>query len=566
MAAAVALARSGGDSVAEPGSGAEPPRVVRVAEHVSVAGQVVARRRASKKLFFLDLRPHPAAAAEAGVFLQVLVKESGVGPVTMEWARQGPKQLRPGDVLCCSGVLEYDRQAERQSQGAVLVAQGEGALRVTERFQEANPGGHWAAPLWSANPADQTQGAAAGDGRQPEGGGLFDDSCLAAALSEPAACPPATDTARLCKYWINTRRCGRRGCRFLHPSAAELPAARAAYHAARARKGARKPLQGDAIPPSAKKGKRARAAVFVQWLVDTFGEERLRSGAGVVDVAGGRGELSFELCQVRGIPCTVVDPRLPGCWRLSNRQQRFVRQAEKEGRALMQPAQFAALLTPELWQSATDDAQGQVAGGGGDGGPGTTEGHAEGQRHDPEEAGQDTQGGHESDEGSGDDDEEESDEHERHGNYMGTPAPLSPPDSARLRHTLRHCSVLIAMHPDQATEYVVSCALALGKPWAIVPCCVFARSFPDRRLQMLEPRAAQPTAGELAGREVKGGAEGSDEAAGVVEEEGRPVVLFDDFVEYLRRKPAAECGLPLAERTFLPFFGKNACVYSDATT
>ena len=352
VAAAVALARSAGDSGPEPGSGAEPPRVVRVAEHVSVAGQVIARRRASKKLFFLDLRPHPAAAAEAGVFLQVLVKESGVGPATMEWARQGPKQLRPGDVLRCSGVLEYDRQAERQSQGAVLVAQGEGALRVTERFQEANPGGHWAAPLWSANPADQTQGAAAGDGRQPEGGGLFDDSCLAAALSEPA-CPPATDTARLCKYWINTRRCGRRGCRFLHPSAAELPAARAAYHAARARKGARKPLQGDAIPASAKKGKRARAAVFVEWLVETFGEERLRSGAGVVDVAGGRGELSFELCQVRGIPCTVVDPRLPGCWRLSNRQQRFVRQAEKEGRALMQPAQFAALLTPQLWQSAT---------------------------------------------------------------------------------------------------------------------------------------------------------------------------------------------------------------------
>ena len=136
----------------------------------------------------------------------------------------------------------------------------------------------------------------------------------------------------------------------------------------------------------------------------------------------------------------------------------------------------------------------------------------------------------------------------------------------QMSRTARHCSVLIAMHPDQATEYVVSCALALGKPWAIVPCCVFARSFPDRRLQTLTPRAAQPAADEPAGRGVHGGAEGSDEAAGVVEEEGRPVVLFDDFVEYLRRKPAAECGLPIAERTFLPFFGKNACVYSDATT
>jgi hypothetical protein len=34
-----------------------------------------------------------------------------------------------------------------------------------------------------------------------------------------------------------------------------------------------------------------------------------RSGLGVVDVAGGKGELSFELINLSNVPCTVIDPR-----------------------------------------------------------------------------------------------------------------------------------------------------------------------------------------------------------------------------------------------------------------
>ena len=45
---------------------------------------------------------------------------------------------------------------------------------------------------------------------------------------------------------------------------------------------------------------------FAQFLVDTFGIERLRSGAGVLDVAGGAGGVAFELAFRRGIPCTTV--------------------------------------------------------------------------------------------------------------------------------------------------------------------------------------------------------------------------------------------------------------------
>ena len=50
-----------------------------------------------------------------------------------------------------------------------------------------------------------------------------------------------------------------------------------------------------------------RAAVFASWLVDTYGAEYMNSGAGVLDVAGGKGMLSYEL-QLCGVRATVVDP------------------------------------------------------------------------------------------------------------------------------------------------------------------------------------------------------------------------------------------------------------------
>ena len=43
--------------------------------------------------------------------------------------------------------------------------------------------------------------------------------------------------------------------------------------------------------------------------MDTYGAERLRAGSGVLDVAGGRGGLGFELVNIVKAPTTVVDPR-----------------------------------------------------------------------------------------------------------------------------------------------------------------------------------------------------------------------------------------------------------------
>ncbi len=54
--------------------------------------------------------------------------------------------------------------------------------------------------------------------------------------------------------------------------------------------------------------KNYRSRKFVDWLVGEFGVDYLSSGSGVLDVAGGKGGVSFELYNRFGVPCTVVDP------------------------------------------------------------------------------------------------------------------------------------------------------------------------------------------------------------------------------------------------------------------
>ena len=56
--------------------------------------------------------------------------------------------------------------------------------------------------------------------------------------------------------------------------------------------------------------------------------------------------------------------------------------------------------------------------------------------------------------------------------------PISPAFQAAEHERLASASLLAGMHPDQATEPIVDAALRLKLPFAIVPCCVFAREFP----------------------------------------------------------------------------------------
>ena len=76
-----------------------------------------------------------------------------------------------------------------------------------------------------------------------------------------------------------------------------------------------------------------RAGKFAEWLMATFGKEALTRGTGVLDVAGGRGDVSFELHTVRGVPCTLVEPRPRKLNRLQHKWLKKRRQRENKAEA-----------------------------------------------------------------------------------------------------------------------------------------------------------------------------------------------------------------------------------------
>lgn len=139
-----------------------------------------------------------------------------------------------------------------------------------------------------------------------------------------------------------------------------------------------------------------RAAAFCAWLRASVGDDALSEG--VLDVAGGTGELSLELT-LAGFRATLVDPRKnSGC--LHKFQRKRLRRSGKPHFAIRR----------ELF------------------GIGTKEGDAL--------------------------------------------------DAA----LLSDANVVVGLHPDEATEAIVDAALRHRRAFAVVPCCVFGKLFPNRRM------------------------------------------------------------------------------------
>ena len=88
---------------------------------------------------------------------------------------------------------------------------------------------------------------------------------------------------------------------------------------------------------------------------------------------------------------------------------------------------------------------------------------------------------------------------------------------------MTQCSAIVALHPDEATDAIVDMAVQQKKPFVIVPCCVFARLFPNR----YNPNSP-----------------------------GNPVTTYEDLVDYLAAKHSD------IKRTELPFLGANVALWA----
>jgi SAM-dependent methyltransferase len=106
---------------------------------------------------------------------------------------------------------------------------------------------------------------------------------------------------------------------------------------------------------------------------------------------------------------------------------------------------------------------------------------------------------------------------------VGANTPVWATESAKLAST--H-TCLVGLHPDQCTEDIVDAALAHGKPFAVVPCCVYPDLFAKRKLK----------------------------------KDGRDVRSYDDFLAYLMEKDDR------IKQIALPFAGKNICIYRTIIT
>lgn len=248
-------------------------------------------------------------------------------------------------------------------------------------------------------------------------------------------------------------------------ASAEPWAARSGGDHAVAEQGGTKPKRRPRVQKS------NRANRFAKWLVDTFGRGALCAGAGVLDVAGGSGELSYQLAYHYGIPTTTIDPRPP---KLSKQQLRQLEYRREWRRLVTQAPTKSPLLTQLLseWLEVTPSHVTALFLGFEDvGGPSYA--HlapaATGFPETPVEA-----------EGRGA--EHEAQWRESLARFIspcGERATLLSVDERV--DLLLQCSAIVGLHPDQPTAAITDCAVALGKPWAVIPCCVFPNAFFSRR-------------------------------------------------------------------------------------
>lgn len=258
-----------------------------------------------------------AVAAAAGL-LEVMIRAQE-GVLDAAAIRDINWDVKLGDVVTARGKLQRKHQQEAQhaDDAPVLFLLLLHSIVVDERWADHHvgafleqPGGHSSGQERDA-PAHEDAVAAA----------LGSLVLAPASRAESAAqtAPRYTNFVTIdgwnaCKYYfssaggVNCRRGAQ--CHFWHGDPSEFAFNRHRWLEARAaqRATASQIAGDDEVDPHSKAGKAHRARILCDWLVKTLGEDRLRGGRGVLDVAGGKGDIPIELWNQRGIPTTVMDP------------------------------------------------------------------------------------------------------------------------------------------------------------------------------------------------------------------------------------------------------------------
>ncbi|CAG9464591.1 unnamed protein product [Pedinophyceae sp. YPF-701] len=425
-----------------------------------------------------------------------------------------------GTALCAPATAEPARQTESPSREP---------LTARKRFdcwycgQRVEPGGR----MW---PVDVPAEGAAQAARRL----YVHPSCAARANGGVLPAPPP------CKHWLRRGAClfdsdgGR--CFFSHPEH-ERGALALRPHNGSGRRGEARGGERQ----RRKVLKRGRAKLFRDFLVRVFGEDLMRLG-GVLDVAGGKGELAFVLENLNGVRCDVIDPRRGALAKCRAQLKVGIyhqnpclnatisRDFETCARgAAATPVRHRMILTRAVVHAvfpdgppdpqraaaafrdaiaAADDPAWELVGDGHPGdparaAPATPVSRRGGKAVYSRLAGKEVF-------------VEDGDEEDDCGEVRGDVEARTAAAAA----SLRACSLVVGMHPDQATDPIVEAGLrGGGKAFCVVPCCVFARENDHRRLP-----------------------------------DGRPVSTHDELIRYLA---GLDPGIVVEE---LPIGGQNIAV------
>jgi len=310
----------------------------------------------------------------------------------------------------------------------------------------------------------------------------------------------------------------------------ELRSARASREKARERSRAAMAAERSSDDPHGEANKESKAVsdrLFAKWCMETFKlNERRQDGSFKVvgDIAGGSGTLSFEFHVNHGVGCVLVDPR---CVSLTPRQRANWSNLRRRGaRADAKLEAKDAWLRSELWVRCADEQREK-----------RLEQHVQrlvayteaGSEEDVDDVIAGAPPKSDEDLTRLEFDEFPVQIPSTVASMGGDIAPFThirselwslDDSSVGQRLKMLRPSLLVGMHPDQATEAIIDAALELGVPFAVVPCCTFPEMFPHRKTA-----------------------------------DGEPVATYSQLIDYLMRKD------PSIQKTFLPFKGRNQVLY-----
>eukprot|EP01064_Diplonema_japonicum_P007975 TRINITY_DN15555_c0_g2_i1.p1 TRINITY_DN15555_c0_g2~~TRINITY_DN15555_c0_g2_i1.p1 ORF type:complete len:465 (+),score=122.88 TRINITY_DN15555_c0_g2_i1:63-1457(+) len=435
-------------------------------ELIQVEGVVVSIRRLSKKLFFFDIIELDSllnGAEYKDTYLEAIVSCQTVPDLD-----EIQRMRRQVVTTQTTRMVGYP---ERNKKGVIVIHAVQ--LVVTHMFDTENSTGNTRAVVHNRI-VDKKKDATLLKVQQFI---TVDQS-----LKKPLGGVKGPCRVPLCKVWWKGRCIKGESCNLRHSYANDAEREKFEELAMRSKAASQREVNSE--DPHGEGGKfmsSKRATIFAEWIIEQYGKEGLKKGTGVLDIAGGNGAVTFEFHVKNNVPCTLVDPRPQ---KLVKAHRRYLRMKDKERR--------------------TDEAKA-----------------VQNEEEEEEDVGFDIFNT------EGDQAEEAAESAE----------PVTSglvPDQAFLPHAqqlldeeftttelFKNSSLLVGMHPDQATDIIVDSALAHSKPFVIAPCCIFAHMFPSRR----DPG-------------------------------GEPVRTYNQYVEWLIAKDPKNI-----KTAYLPFEGRNKVLY-----